>query len=137
MKYFTIGELTRSNIADKYGIVNRCSSEDAANMKRLIEKVLDPLREAYGKPINVSSGYRCKELNEHPDIDGSKTSDHLRGMAADIYGTPNTTEENEKIYNLAIELNLPFDQLINEYNFKWVHISHRPVRNRRMTLKKG
>ena len=130
MKYFTIGELTRSVIADEEGIVNRCTSEDAANLKRLIEKVLDPLREAYGKPINVSSGYRSEELNNHRRVRGSKTSDHLRGMAADIYGTPCTKEENERIFKLAQELNLPFDQLIDENDMRWVHISHRPGVNR-------
>lgn len=124
-----------SRVADKYGINNRCSSEDAANLKRLIEHVLDPLREAYGKPIIVNSGYRCEELNNHPEIRGSKTSDHLRGMAADIVGTPNTREENKHLYELAQELNLPFDQLIDEKDFRWIHISHRRTNNRKQIFK--
>lgn len=135
MKYFTIGEMVRSRVADKYGINNRCSSEDAANLKRLIEHVLDPLREAYGKPIIVNSGYRCEELNNHPEIRGSKTSDHLRGMAADIVGTPNTKEENKRLYELAQELHLPFDQLIDEKDFRWIHISHRRTNNRKQIFK--
>lgn len=130
MKYFTIGELVKSDIADQYGINNRCTSEQAGNLKRLIDTVLDPLREAYGKPINISSGYRCEELNNHPKIRGSKTSDHLKGMAADIYGTPWTAEENKRLFELAQELNLPFDQLIDENDMRWVHISHRPGINR-------
>lgn len=127
--------MVRSRVADKYGINNRCSSEDAANLKQLIEHVLDPLREAYGKPIIVNSGYRCEELNNHPEIRGSKTSDHLRGMAADIVGTPNTIEENKRLYELAQELHLPFDQLIDEKDFRWIHISHRRTNNRKQVFK--
>ena len=98
MKYFTMGELVSSRTADKKGIINRCNKEHAANLTALVEKVLDPLREAYGKPIRVTSGYRCEALNKA--VGGSPTSDHMKGCAADIVGTPATKEENEYLFDL-------------------------------------
>ena len=82
--------------------------------------MLDPLREAYGKPIKVNSGYRCPDLNLA--VGGSKTSQHMLGLAADItVGNPN---KNKELFNLIIKLDLPFDQLIDEKNFSWVHVSY-------------
>lgn len=132
MKYFTMGEMMRSDTADRRGIDNRCSKEDAERLKKLIENVLDPLREAYGKPIKVNSGYRCPELNKA--VGGSKTSDHMIGCAADIHGTPNTKAENKRLFELVKSLDLPFDQLIDEKNLSWVHVSHREGNNRKQVL---
>lgn len=120
MKYFTIAELCRSNTADRLGIDNRCKEEHATNLMALVNNVLDPLREAYGKPITVNSGYRCEKLNKQ--VGGAKTSDHLKGMAADITG--GNPKENKRLFALIQELGLPFKQLINESNFAWVHISY-------------
>lgn len=132
-KYFTIAELCKSETADRLGINNRCHKWHVTNLNALTDNVLDPLREAYGKPIHVNSGYRCEELNKA--IGGSPTSDHMNGCAADIEGTPPTQEENEKLFGLIQELGLPFDQLINENNFSWVHVSYRiEVKNRHQIL---
>lgn len=133
MKYFTIGEMVSSTTADRKGINNRCSKESLANIIRLINNVLDPLREAYGKPIRVTSGYRSEELNQV--VGGSPTSDHRLGRAADIVGTPATKEENEKLFGLIISLGLPFDQLIDEKDYSWVHVSYREGNNRKQILK--
>ena len=122
-KYFTMGEMMRSQTADARGINNKCTIEQANNIKKLIENVLDPLREAYGKPIRVTSGFRSAELNKA--VGGSKTSDHMNGCAADIVGTPATKEENEKLFYLVQSLGLSYDQLINEKGFSWVHVSFR------------
>lgn len=127
-----MGEMMRSDTADRRGIDNRCSKEDAERLKKLIENVLDPLREAYGKPIKVNSGYRCPELNKA--VGGSKTSDHMKGCAADIVGTPNTKSENKRLFELVKSLDLPFDQLIDEKNLSWVHVSHREGNNRKQVL---
>lgn len=132
MKHFTMGEMMRSDTADRRGIDNRCSKEDAERLKKLIENVLDPLREAYGKPIKVNSGYRCPELNKA--VGGSKTSDHMKGCAADIVGTPNTKSENKRLFELVKSLDLPFDQLIDEKNLSWVHVSYREGNNRKQVL---
>lgn len=133
MKYFTIGEMVSSTTADRRGINNRCQRDQMENLVNLIERVLDPLREAYGKPIRVTSGYRSEELNKA--VGGSPTSDHMKGLAADIVGTPATREENERLYGLIISLGLPFDQLIDEKNFSWVHVSYRKGKNRKQILK--
>lgn len=132
MKYFTIGELVRSDTADRRGISNICKKEHSDNLRSLIENVLDPLREAYGKPIRVTSGYRCEALNKA--VGGSPTSDHMKGCAADIVGTPATKEENEYLFELVQSLHLPFNQLINEKDYSWVHISYRRDGNNRKQI---
>lgn len=120
-KYFNITELTKSATADRLGIKNEPGYAETANMQILIERVLDPLREAYGKPIRITSGYRCPELNKA--VGGSKTSDHMQGRAVDIVGTPNTADENRQLYELLSEME--FDQLIGEQGFAWVHVGYR------------
>lgn len=72
MKYFTIKELCKSTTAEQLGIDNSPNSEIVNNLKQLVEYILDPLRERYGKPIHVNSGYRCPALNKA--VNGSKTS---------------------------------------------------------------
>lgn len=119
MKYFTIKELCKSSIATQKKINNTPNSGIVDNLELLVQNILDPLRETYGKPIKVNSGYRCPDLNKA--IGGSKTSQHLYGLAADITG--GSIEENKKLFNLAIEKDLPFDQLIDESGFKWIHVS--------------
>lgn len=126
MKYFTIAELCKSETADLLGIDNRCKKEHVVNMTALVDNVLDPLREAYGKPITVNSGFRCPALNKA--VKGSATSDHMNGCAADITG--GSPKENKRLFYLIQELGLPFDQLIDEKNFAWVHVSYRKEGNR-------
>ena len=132
MKYFTITELSKSSTASRLGIKNEPNATEKKNLEALIENVLDPLREAYGKPIIVNSGFRCPKLNKA--VGGSSTSQHMYAQAADIRSVQDTVEENKKIYDLIISLKLPFDQLINEYNYDWVHVSYGP-KHRRTKLK--
>ncbi len=131
MKYFTIKELISSSTATQHNINNTPTKEIEENLKALVDNVLDPLREAYGKPIIVTSGYRCEKLNTL--LKGSKTSQHRFGQAADIKTSLDTPTENKKLFDLVQKLNLPFDQLIDEYNFNWVHVSYSP-RNRKQVL---
>ena len=119
MKYFTIKELCKSSTAIQKGIDNTPNSEIVNNLKKLVEYILDPLRERYGKPIHVNSGYRCPALNKA--VNGSKTSYHMTGLAADI--TAGSVAKNKILFNLIQELDLPFDQLIDEKKFSWVHVS--------------
>ena len=131
MKYFTIEELTRSDTAKVKGIENTPTQEAKEKLVTLIENVLNPLREMYGKPITVNSGYRCPKLNAA--VGGAKNSQHMRGEAADI--TAGSKEENRKLFEL-IRDNLPFDQLINESDYSWVHVSYvSPEKNRKQALK--
>ena len=120
MRNFTIQELTASATAEAKKIKNDPTPEAVENLKLLVDKVLDPLRDAYGKPIRVNSGYRSSALNAA--VKGSKTSQHVKGQAADITG--GSKAENKKLFELAQELNLPYGQLIDEKNFSWVHISY-------------
>lgn len=133
MKYFTTAEFVRSEAADKKGIDNRLPKDLLPNVQALVNNVLDPLREAYGKPIIISSGYRCDALNKA--VGGVPTSEHRLGMAADIVGTPNTKAENKRLFNLIQSLDLSFNQLIDEKNFSWVHVSYREGDNRKQVLK--
>nr|DAL88012.1 MAG TPA: peptidase [Caudoviricetes sp.] len=134
MKYFTIEELTRSSTATKRGIDNTPTPEIKANLERLVDKVLDGLREIYGKPITVNSGYRCPELNKA--VGGSKTSDHMNGFSVDI--TASCKKENAILFQI-IKDNFDFDQLIwekgnSEYP-DWIHVSYNPNRLRKQVLK--
>lgn len=120
MKYFTIKELSKSSTATQKGIDNTPNSEIVNNLKQLVEFILDPLRERYGKPITVNGGYRCPALNKA--VGGSKTSQHMTGLAADI--TVGSPSKNKVLFNLIIDMNLPYDQLIDEKNFRWIHVSY-------------
>lgn len=131
MKYFTLNELIKSDAAKRSKINNIPNKQEENNLIALVESILDPLREAYGKPIIVTSGFRCERLNKL--VNGSKTSQHRTGQAADIRTVEDTIEKNKKLFNLIQELDLPFDQLIDEYNYDWVHVSYSP-RNRKQIL---
>ena len=115
MKYFTIRELTKSTTAIKKGIDNTPTREVTSNLIYLIDNILDPLREAWGEPLIVTSGYRSPKLNKA--VGGSATSQHVKGQAADIRTLKDTPEENKRLFELVQKLGLPFDQLINEYNY--------------------
>lgn len=131
MKYFTINELTKSATAARKGIDNTPDATVKKNLELLVENILDPLREAWGAPIIVSSGYRCPKLNRA--VGGAKASQHMLGQAADIHTVSDKPADNKKLFDLIRSLKLPFDQLINEYNYNWVHVSFGP-RNRRQIL---
>ena len=97
MKYFTIKELCKSSTAVQKKIDNTPNSEIVNNLEKLVEYILDPLREKYGKPIIVNSGYRSQALNKA--VNGSKTSQHMKGLAADI--TAGSPAKNKILFNLA------------------------------------
>ena len=131
MKYFTIKELTRSATARCLGIDNTPPASAVRALHELVDHVLDPLREAWGVPIRVNSGYRCPELNEA--VGGTPGSQHLRGEAADI--TVGSRSANRRLLALIKRLDLPVDQCIDEKGCRWIHVSHRTGRNRRMYMK--
>lgn len=131
MKHFTMNEMTRSATAKRYGINNSPSPQVMKSLTNLVEKVLDPLRERWGAPIIVDSGYRCPRLNKI--VGGSSSSQHLLGEAADIHTLSDRPEDNEKLFQLIANMNLPYDQLIDEYGYNWIHVSYGP-RNRHKIL---
>lgn len=131
--YFTISELCHSATATARGIDNTPTEAVKNNLQGLITNVLDPLREAYGKPIVVNSGYRSPALNKA--VGGVPDSQHLTGMAADLRGEKNTKAELAEMCRRAISLGV-YDQLIFEHsgNSLWLHISYNPRGNRRQLL---
>jgi len=104
-------------------------TEVIENLRALCVNILQPVRDALGSPVNLNSGYRCPSLNR--SIGGAKNSQHMTGHAADIIDLNNG---NEKLFKKIKELNLPFDQMIDEFGFRWVHVSYDPVRSRRQIL---
>ena len=131
MKYFTIKELTRSATAQRLGIDNTPPASAVKALRALVDNVLDPLRQAWGGPIIVNSGYRCPELNKL--VGGTPYSQHQRGEAADI--TIGTQSANRRLLALIKRLDLPVDQCIDEKGCRWIHVSHRPAHNRRLYMK--
>lgn len=135
MKYFSINELSRSITASRLFIDNTPPADVVARLNALVVAVLDPLREAYGHPITVNSGYRSARLNAA--VGGVASSQHLRGEAADI--DVNSRSGNKWLFDY-IRCNLPFDQLIHEKGSiadgpDWVHVSYRADgRNRRQII---
>lgn len=131
MRYFTFTEFERSATAYRLAIDNAIPEWAKRNIAALVDNVLDPLREAWGRPLTVTSGYRCAELNKA--VGGSKTSHHCNGMAADI--TTGNKVDNRKLFQLVLSLGLPFTQLIDEKDFSWVHVSLDPANVKRQVLK--
>jgi hypothetical protein len=126
-KYFTYEELTHTNT----GLLNVPNSEQLKNLQELVTNVLDPLREMYGKPIKVNSGFRSTLVNNDRRVRGAKNSDHLKGMAVDL-----DCDSNSLLYKL-IRDNFKFKQLINEHNFSLVHVSydHDNLKCQQLTIK--
>lgn len=126
-KHLSLHEVTRSDTAKRLGINNTPTTEHLSNLRLLAEKVFEPIREHFGKPIGVSSGYRSKALNEA--VPGSSaTSQHSTGEALDLdQDNTGTGITNKQVFDF-IKNNLEFDQLIWEYgtdkNPDWVHVSY-------------
>lgn len=124
-EHITLAEATKSQTAIRYGIDNTPTPEDIIRMKAVAENCFEPLRRWYGKPIGISSFYRCKKLNTK--VRGSKTSQHLIGAAIDIDGDIFGGITNKEIFEWLRD-NVTFDELIWEYgdanNPAWVHVSY-------------
>lgn len=129
--HITYHEATFSEVAARKKIRNIPDEGTLYRMKIVAEECFEPLRKWYGKPIKINSFFRCRELNKA--VGGSTTSQHMTGQAIDI--TAGSKEENRKLYNWAKE-NLIYDQLINEYDYSWVHISfcHKYNRNQAFAI---
>lgn len=128
-KHISIEEAIVSPTALRLGLDNDPNETVLAAMKAVAENCFEPLRKWYGKPLKINSFYRCPELNKA--VKGSATSQHTKGEAIDI--SAGSKEENKKLYEWAKQ-NLIFDQLINEYDFTWIHISFKVGQNRNQTL---
>ncbi len=110
-EHFTLEEMLRSETATKKGIENRINAAEVNNLQKLCQKVLEPLRAHFGKPIRINSGFRCKALNDA--VGGAKNSYHTKGRAVDIPFVPG--------HYAYIRDSLPHTELINEGN--WLHVA--------------
>ncbi len=130
-KNFVLSEITRSNTATRLGISNEPTKEHLENMQRLISNLVQPMRDELG-PIRITSGYRSKELNRA--IGGSTRSQHCKAQALDLQFWENGQMNNKKIYDWIINSHLEFDQMINEFDFAWIHLSLKKKGNRKEVL---
>ncbi len=121
-EHLELAELIRSESAKRLGVSNMPTEAHLANLKILAEQVFEPIRNHFRCPIYISSGYRSQALNNA--IGGVKGSHHLKGMAIDIDmdGTDNGVT-NKDIFEY-IKNNITFTQLINEFDYSWVHVSY-------------
>jgi hypothetical protein len=115
-EHFTLEELTASDTAVRLGIDNRAPVQVVNNLKRLCA-LLEDVRHAVGKPIRISSGYRCQKVNQA--VGSKDTSQHLLGCAADIKVDGVTPDE---LMKTVIGAGIKFDQIIREFD-SWCHIS--------------
>ncbi len=130
-KNFVLSEITRSNTAKRLGIDNEPTKKDLENLQRIVTNLLQPMRNHLG-PIRISSGYRSKELNRA--IGGSNKSQHSKGEALDVQFWKDGQMCNKEIYDWIIDNAVEFDQMINEFDFAWIHISLKKSKNRREVL---
>jgi hypothetical protein len=133
-KNFTLAEMTKSETALRHDMDNTPGEKEIGNLKLLCEKVLQPVRDHYGKGVKVNSGFRHPEVNAK--VGGSKTSDHCRGQAADIE-IPGVANAELAAW---IKDNLDFQQLILEFytpgipDSGWVHVSYVAEDNKKQVL---
>lgn len=122
-KNLSLAEMIRSESAKRAGINNMPTKEHLESMKVLAEKIFQPIRDHFKVPIHISSGYRSKALNA--SIKGaSKNSQHALGQALDLDMDGSLSDVTNKMIFEFIKNNLEWDQLINEFNYSWVHVSY-------------
>ena len=129
-KYFSLRELVASREAVIRDIDNTPPPDIKRKLDIMINNLLDPIREAWGSPILVNSGFRSPVLNAA--IGGVTNSQHMKGEAADI--TAGSPEKNRQLFDMIVAGDFPFDQLIDESNYAWVHISYKPSGGRKQIL---
>lgn len=116
-------ELINSQTAKRLGIDNTPNEEEREALIRLAKEILQPIRDAWRSPIIVNSAFRSEKVNKA--VGGSKTSQHMKGEAADL--SVGGKEKNKKLFNLINKLMqqgvIVVGQLIDEYNYSWVHVS--------------
>ena len=136
-KNLKLSEAVKSITAERLGIDNTPNDQEINNLKSIAENIFQPIRDHFGVPVGISSGFRCKKLNAA--IGGSKTSQHMSGSALDIDADMYGKITNKQVFDYIRE-NLDFDQLIwefgNDENPSWVHVSYQHNdENRKRVLK--
>ncbi len=135
-KHFTLDEFIKSATATRLGIDNTPDEKVLNCIQALVDNVLEPLRVHMGRPLIVTSGFRCKKLNKA--VGGSSTSQHCTGEAVDIRSVSDKFSDNKEIFDTILDMKLPFDQLIwefgNDVGPDWVHVSFSP-KNRKQIIR--
>lgn len=126
MKYFTLEEFTKSNTAKKYNIDNSIPDNLSGAAIYTLTR-LDDIRERYGRPIIITSGYRCPLLNKK--VGGKSNSQHTKAQAADL-------KWDTELLTFILQ-HCRYDQLIEEHSgdTKWIHISFNPEGERNQFIK--
>ena len=134
-EHFTLEELTRSATAARHGIANIPNQKQLQNLGHLAE-MLERIRIAWGQPIIVTSGFRCEALNKI--VNGSQWSQHKTGSAADIRTLSDLPSENRRLFEMIQMMiyagEIEVSQLIDEYDYDWVHVSLPNGKNKNKTL---
>jgi len=130
-KNFVLSEVTRSNTAKRLGIDNAPKNNHLKSMQRIISELAQPMRDALG-PIRITSGYRSPELNRA--IGGSSKSQHCKGQALDLQFWKDGQMCNKEIYDWILKSDTEFDQMINEFDYAWIHVSLKEKKNRKQVL---
>ena len=128
---FSLSEIIHSNTAIRKGIDNAPTAKHLQNIQLLIKQVVQPMRSSIGA-IRISSGYRNPRLNRA--IGGSTRSQHCKGEALDLQFWKGGNMNNKVMYDWILNNDIEFDQMINEFNFSWIHISYSKDNNRRQIL---
>lgn len=132
-EHFTLEEFVKSSMATKLGISNHPDDIQLLRIKTLCESILEPVRNKFGYPVIITSGFRTKVLNKA--VKGAESSQHLKGEAADI-----VSGNNLKLWKIINDMirrgEIEVGQLINEKNLSWIHISlpDKTHRNQILTL---
>lgn len=122
---FTYEEMIKSATASRLKINNIPNKQQKESLKKLAVDILQKIRDKYGKPLIVTSAFRCEKLNKA--VGGVKTSQHCKGEAADIRTVSDTIKDNKELFEFIKQMidnkEIVVGQLIDEYNYNWVHIS--------------
>lgn len=124
-KNLTLEEACKTN--SKFD--NTPGKVEIENLKLVAEKIFQPCRDHFDQPLMVNSGYRSVAVNK--SVGGASTSQHVKGEALDL--DFEYAPDNKKLFDY-IKDNLDFDQLINEFNYSWIHVSYKAVGNRKQVL---
>lgn len=120
---FTMEEMVHTDT----GLPNEPGQREKQALTDLVNNVLQPARNILNMQIKINSGYRSPAVNTK--VKGSKTSRHMKGEAADL-----DCADNAKLFNIIRDIIKNYDQLINENNFSWIHVSYCKGNNRREVL---
>lgn len=122
-KNFSYDELVYSSTAERLKLDNTPNEKEVAELLKLAVKILQPIRDKWGSPIVVTSGFRSEAVNKA--VGGVKTSQHRLGQAADI--KVGSKAQNKALFNFILKMvnngEIKVGQLIDEYGYSWVHVS--------------